>query len=67
MSDISFRKVGAWTLLTTILLPMLAWSAVRIFANSERISRLETSEEYKIDMIKEIRKDVEYIRERIDK
>lgn len=59
-------KVGAWSILTAIFIPLFGFAGMKIVQHGEKISRLETSKEYETRLLKETREDVKYIRNILD-
>lgn len=59
-------KVGAWSILSAIFIPLIGFAGLTLMSQGERISKLETAEQYKVRMMEEIHKDVREIRQRLD-
>ena len=57
----------ALTVLTVMLVPIISWAAIKIIDNSERVAKIEVKEKNLKENILEIKSDVKYIRQKLEK
>ena len=62
----SLKKVGAEVILSTMILPILAWALFSILELKSSYASLKERSDIREETLKEIKDDVKFIRERME-
>lgn len=61
------RKIGAEFILTVVFFPVIAWSISSIMSLQNSYASLKERSEIREETLKEIKEDVKFIREKLEK